>query len=129
MIVFELLAGGHEVVDEFVQILLELLLDHVLDRVKEQQPVRLVDQAVVEHAVDLVHPQPDQLVALVHVRGRHEQHAEDHAREVAQVEHVVRLGGGGQEAVDGRLVHVHGRLNEDLRHTKGGRSVPGVPVD
>ena len=78
------------------------------------RPVTVINESVIEHAVDLVHPEAWQLVSLRHVSLGHQQHAAHHAREVTQVEHVVRLVGCRQEGGHSTLVYGHRGLDHDL---------------
>lgn len=78
-------------------------------------PVVVRSKTVIEYPVDFMYPQPDELVTLSHVSIWHEEYAIDNPREISQVEHVVRLGGGGQKSLNGLLVYFHCSLHQDLK--------------
>lgn len=76
--------------EHFVEVRLEAGGDGLLENAEERRAVLVVRESVVEHAVRLVHPQTDQLVAFgAHAFRGHQQAAQHHSREVAQVEDVV----------------------------------------
>ena len=84
--------GRRQVAEHFVEVRLEAGGDGLLDLedAEEGGAVLVVRESVVEDAVGLVHPEADELDALgAHALRRHQQAAEHHAREVAQVEDVV----------------------------------------
>ena len=58
-----------------------------------------------------MHPKPDELVGGFHLVAGHQQYSPDDPGEVPQVEHVVGLGGGGQEGFHGPGVNSHRRLH------------------
>ena len=89
MNILEFVSRGHEVIQQFVHVLLEPLFGHVFHCVKEHQPVLFINQSVVENTIHLMNPQTNQLVSLVQVRRWYEKHAKDYAREISQVEYVV----------------------------------------
>lgn len=63
------------------------------------QPVHvvLVDQAVAEDAQNLVHPQPEERLAVLNGVLIDQTAAVNHPSEIPQAEHVMRLGWGGQQ--------------------------------
>ena len=85
--------------EHFVEIRLEARGDGLLEDAEEGGAVLVVRESVVEDAVGLVHPEADELFALgAHALRWHQQAAEHHAREVAQVEDLPiwqELGGSG----------------------------------
>ena len=60
------------------------------------------------HVLYLVDPQAFKCVLVGYGGGYTEEDSLDDPGKVPQVEEVVRLGWGGQEAAHGRFVHVHG---------------------
>mmetsp|Transcript_13743 Transcript_13743/g.31845 ORF Transcript_13743/g.31845 Transcript_13743/m.31845 type:complete len:1547 (-) Transcript_13743:4516-9156(-) len=95
-----------EEVDE-VLLLLELLLrglaaeevaDEVEDRGRVPVLVLRVGELVAEHALALVLPQVEEVDLVADHLARALEHALEGARQLAHVEHVVELGGGGQHA-------------------------------
>eukprot|EP00962_Isochrysis_galbana_P010415 scaffold2872_cov112-Isochrysis_galbana.AAC.16 len=81
---------------------------HQLDgHLAEPCAVIHVGQAVVEDAIQLVAPAHDEVGRLCIVLHAGEEHALHHARDIPQVERVVRLGGRGQQ-VGNRLLALRG---------------------
>ena len=93
-----------------------------LDHSEEGLSILIIDQAVVEDPMDLVDPEPDELLGPVSPRGDaggvDEEDALHHAGEVSQVEDVVGLGRGGQEDGDGLSVHLSCGVDNDLAGKK-----------
>ena len=89
MIIVEFLSCGNNVLEQTIHVFLELLFCRLFHHVKEHDSIIAVNQPVIKHAVHLVDPQSNQLVALLKVRGRNEKHAKHDTREVTQVKHVV----------------------------------------
>ena len=93
-----------------------------LDHGEESLSILVIDQAVVEDPIDLVDPEPDELLGPVGPRGDaggvDEEDALYHAGKVSQVEDVVGLGRGGQEDGDGLGVHLSCGMDNDLKEKK-----------
>ena len=93
---------------------LEPLLEHGRRRGVEPVAVLLVDEAVAEDALHLVHPEQQQRLAVRQRRAADHEHALEDLGQVAQVEGVVRLGRRRQQLELHALVDVD-RGAHDLR--------------
>ena len=89
-----------QVLHQPVDIHLELGLKRLLNNVKKEGSIAVVDETIVEDAIHFVHPETNELVAFSHVRARCEKNALDDARKVAKIENVVRFRRGRQEIRD-----------------------------
>jgi len=85
---------------------------------KKNEPVFVFGEAVVEHPVDLVNPESNELVGFGHSLRRNQQDAAHDARKVAQVEDVVALARRRQEVADRFFVNLHCRFHHRLRNNK-----------
>ena len=99
---------------KLVHVDLEVFIERILHNIEEAKPVLIVNEPVIENPIDLVHPEADELVSLAHVAGGGQENTSHHAREISQVEHIVRLGGRREEVGDSRHVYCHSGLHHDL---------------
>lgn len=70
-------------------------------------PIGVINQSIVKNPVGLVDIEYDQFVELLHMRGRHQQYALYHPREVPQVEQVVALARRGEKLERYGFVYFH----------------------
>mmetsp|Transcript_13842 Transcript_13842/g.49662 ORF Transcript_13842/g.49662 Transcript_13842/m.49662 type:complete len:491 (-) Transcript_13842:2-1474(-) len=107
-----------EVVEQLVEILVKVRNRELFDVPEDPRPVVVVDEAVVEHAHRLVHPQAVVLAdasepGLEAFRFL-QRETFDHARDVAEVKRVVRLGRRRKQLGDGGRVHLQRRVDDLL---------------
>eukprot|EP00965_Chrysotila_dentata_P029607 984430-Pleurochrysis_carterae.AAC.2 len=95
----------------------EARLEHAHERGAEEVAVGLVDQLVAKDARALVHPEREQRrVGVEYLVHWTDEDALEHAREVAQAEDVVELGGSRQHLGLDRLPQLDRHLDQLLRY-------------
>ena len=104
----------YQVSQNFIHVHIELFSRRLFHHIEKEMTVFVVDETIVEHSVHLVHPQSDKLIAFLHARGWNQENSEYDTSKVTQVEHVVGLGGCGQEIVDGSFINLQCRQDYDL---------------
>lgn len=116
---------------DFTKVHFKRRLTLLLDELKEGTAVRSVDETVVEYAIELVAPQPDELVRVAEVGRGNTLDPVDGLGQVAQREHVMALGRGGQELLEDIFVQIEGCFGQRSRELGDGMVVVPleVPID
>jgi hypothetical protein len=102
--------------EDLIDVEFKIVLANVAHDPEKLHAVLFNGEPVVEDSVHFVHPQPHQFVRLLHTRCGHEQNTANYAREVAEIEDVMTLGGGWQKGDNRVLVHLQRGLHHHLQH-------------